>query len=210
MDRTISSVLFVEISIFFNMLRSFCRHTPLILAVAAGAATGHSATAAEPVDNALDTCWSCHGQNARPKDPGIPVIQGQRADYLEKQLRDFRSGARDSQIMSSMAESIPANQVARAGAIIAALPWPEPGERSSTPEPAGIAVCRACHGDDLKGGMSTEGIAPRLAGQMAEYLADQMSAFARGERTNAKTMSAQMKALSAAEQNLIAKFLAGR
>ena len=195
---------------YFNNLRSGSRKALLISAVATGVGAALPAAAAEPVDNALTTCWSCHGQNARPKDASIPVIQGQRADYLEKQLRDFRSGARDSQIMSSMAEGIPASQVARAGAIIAALPWPEAGERSRTPEPAGIAVCRACHGDDLKGGTGPEGIAPRLSGQMAEYLADQMSAFARGERANAKTMSAQMKALSAAEQGLIANFLAGQ
>ena len=165
---------------------------------------------AEPVENALNTCWTCHGQNARPKDATIPVIQGQRGDYLEKQLRDFRSGARESQIMSSMAEGIPTNQVGRVGAIIAALPWPDAREDASTPEPAGIAGCRSCHGNDLKGGTGPEGIAPRLAGQMAEYLTDQMGAFARGERANAKTMSAQMKALSAAEQGQIAKFLAGQ
>ncbi len=164
---------------------------------------------ADGVDAALATCWSCHGAGAPPKDPAIPVIQGQHAAYLEKQLRDFRGGERDDQIMSSMATSIRREDLARAAATIAALPWPKSPGAAPAPEPDSVAACRACHGPGFAGGPGPEGVAPRLAGQSSEYLEAQMSAFARGERANAKTMTVVMKALDAAERARLAKYLAG-
>jgi cytochrome c553 len=167
------------------------------------------AVAAEPVDTALSTCWSCHGVNAPPKDPMIPIIQGQQAAYLEKQLRDFRSGARESQIMSSMAESLRPADIGRAAAIISAMTWPKHNASAAAPDPEVMAACRACHGAELQGGPGPEGVAPRLAGQFSEYLADRMNAYARGEHPGAKTMTALMKAQSEPERTRIAKYLSG-
>ncbi len=167
------------------------------------------ARAADQFDAMLGTCWSCHGENGLPGDPTAPIIWGQRADYLEKQLRDFAGGDRDSQIMSSMAESIPPDAVAKVAAFLAAKPWPARAAASTSGAPEAIAACRACHGDTLMGGPSPEGAAPRLAGQNAEYLDDQMSAFGRGERANAKAMSTIMKSVGPDERAAIAKYLAG-
>jgi cytochrome c553 len=166
--------------------------------------------AGDAVETALGSCWSCHGADTAPKDPTIPIIQGQQRGYLEKQLRDFRSGDRDSQIMSSMAEILRPDDIPHAAAIIAGKPWPnrmDAAAPQSMPEP--VAVCKVCHGDGLMGGASPEGVAPRLAGQFAEYLDEQMSAFARGDRADAKTMTAQMKALSPKERSTVARYLAG-
>ena len=173
-----------------------------------GGFVGHS-VAADAVEQAVAGCWGCHGAGAAPKDPTIPVIQGQQAAYLEKQLHDFRSGQRDDQIMSSMAESIPAKETARAAAMIAAMPWPNIEGASSAPEPDAVVVCQSCHGADFAGGPGPEGVAPRLAGQFATYLEAQMGAFARGERAKSKTMTLMMKSLDASERARIAKYLAG-
>ena len=167
------------------------------------------ALAADAVEQAVAGCWGCHGAGGAPKDPTIPVIQGQQAGYLEKQLHDFRGGQREDQIMSSMAESIPAKETARAAAMIAAMPWPKIEGASGAPEPDSIVACQSCHGADFAGGPGPEGVAPRLAGQFATYLEAQMSAFARGERASAKTMTLMMKSLDAAERGKIAKYLAG-
>ncbi len=161
------------------------------------------------LDAALIQCWSCHGKDAPPKDPTIPVIQGQQAAYLEKQLRDFRAGTRDSQIMSSMAEAVPRNDIAKAAGIIAAMPWPKAAGAAPAPAPGSVTACGACHGAELMGGQSPEGAAPRLAGQSAEYLADEMNNFALGARAKAVTMTAMMKSLKADERGKIAKYLAG-
>ena len=180
----------------------------LALLVGFGFAAPSGLLAQTALDATLRTCWSCHGENGLSKDPTVPIIFGQQAAYLEKQLRDFRAGDRDSQIMSSMAEAIPRDDIARAAAFIAGKAWPgHPAEPA--PRPAAIATCQACHGESLAGGLSPEGVAPRLAGQFADYLDEQMSAFARGERANAKTMTAMMTTLSAADRDAMAKYLAG-
>ena len=167
------------------------------------------ALAADAVETAVGSCWSCHGAGGPPKDPTIPIIQGQQVGYLEKQLHDFRSGERENQIMSSMAESIRPADVARASAMIAAMPWPRRGDQVAEATPDSMVACQGCHGADLTGAPGPEGVAPRLAGQFSEYLEDQMGAFARGERPKAKTMTLMMKSLDAAERGKIAKYLAG-
>ena len=171
--------------------------------------SGCGALAADGLDKAVAACWACHGAGAAPKDGSIPVIQGQQAGYLEKQLHEFRSGQRDDQIMSSMAESIPPKETARAAALIAALPWPKIPAAPGAPEPDSLVACRSCHGADLMGGPGPEGVAPRLSGQFSDYLEAQMGVFARGERASAKTMTATMQSLDAAERAKLAKYLAG-
>ncbi len=182
--------------------------TGCLFLIVASASQGPS-LAADAVDGAVASCWGCHGAGGPPKDPTIPIIQGQQAGYLEKQLHDFRSGERDDQIMSSMAESIRPQDVARASAMIAAMPWPLRGGDAAASMPDSLGACQSCHGVDLTGGPGPEGVAPRLAGQFAQYLEAQMGVFARGERPKAKTMTLMMKSLDAAERGKIAKYLAG-
>jgi cytochrome c553 len=47
--------------------------------------------------------------------------------------------------------------------------------------PPGVAACKACHGPN---GISISNIIPNLAGQKAEYLAAQLTAFKSGDRKN--------------------------
>ena len=164
------------------------------------------ALAADPLETSLQICSSCHGSAGKPSDSTIPIIFGQQAKYLEKQLKDYRSGDRDNQIMSSMAEAVPFKELAHAAEILANRPWPA-REGTALAEPPSAAACKACHGANFEGGQSPEGMAPRLAGQFAAYLSDQMAAFARDARTNQPTMSAMMKALSAEERTRIASYL---
>ena len=56
--------------------------------------------------------------------------------------------------------------------------------------------------------MSASGIAPRLAGQMAPYLMDTMTAYADGERANSTQMSALMRSLPPADRKAVANYLA--
>ena len=106
-----------------------------------------------------------------------------------------------------MAATIPRPEIARAAALIASIPWPKPKAAAAAPAPDAIAACQACHGADLGGGASPEGVAPRLAGQFARYLDDRMAAFARGEQATARTMTAVMKSLPAGERAALAKYL---
>jgi len=52
-----------------------------------------------------NVCVSCHGVNGKglaPNNPAAPVIGGQHKDYLVKQLKDFRSGARTNETSGLM------------------------------------------------------------------------------------------------------------
>ncbi|RLV59919.1 cytochrome c [Parashewanella curva] len=48
-------------------------------------------------------CAACHGTDGMSMIPMYPNLKGQKAQYLEKQLRDFKSGARKDPTMAPMA-----------------------------------------------------------------------------------------------------------
>ncbi len=49
-------------------------------------------------------CDRCHGLNGNSIDPAWPSLAGQRADYLVKALREYRTGARRSPQMAAMSD----------------------------------------------------------------------------------------------------------
>ena len=48
-------------------------------------------------------CQVCHGKGGQSTNPTYPVLAGQHAKYLVKQLKAFRSGTRKDPIMNGMA-----------------------------------------------------------------------------------------------------------
>jgi cytochrome c553 len=139
----------------------------------------------------------------------MPVIWGQSADYIVKQLNDYRDGGRENQIMSSMAESIPRSKLADAAKIISLKPWPQlDAPVSKVPLPDLAQACTACHGADLMGAITDAGPAPRLAGQNERYLAEQMQAFATGLRANQDMMTVMMRGIDAAQRGILAQHYA--
>ena len=55
---------------------------------------GAPAQAQDAAKVAAQVCASCHGQRGDSISPGFPKIGGQRADYLEAQLKAFRDRTR--------------------------------------------------------------------------------------------------------------------
>ena len=58
-------------------------------------------------------CAACHAQDGNSADPTFPVLAGQHADYIVKQLEEFKSGARQNAVMAPMA--MPLSDQDRAG-----------------------------------------------------------------------------------------------
>ncbi len=52
------------------------------------------------------SCQSCHGQKGISSNPQYPNLAGQKAPYLIKQMRDFKTGKRQDPIMSAMVRSL--------------------------------------------------------------------------------------------------------
>ena len=163
------------------------------------------AHAQEGIEAKAQLCATCHGDKGTPADPKtMPVIWGQQQSYLMKQLRDFRSGERNSAIMSPLAKGLAEGDLRKIAAYFAAKPWPQRASAQAPSPPKGIAQCQACHQPNFEGGMP----APRLAGLSYEYLVAAMRAFAAEERTNNLDMPKFMQVLPESERDAIARYLA--
>jgi cytochrome c553 len=154
----------------------------------------------------LLVCNTCHGADGVPRSAATPIIWGLQENYLVKQLHDFQSGNRDNDVMTWMATALSQAELASAAASFAKKSWPaRPAGAASASPPAVVAVCQACHQQNLAGGLP----APRLAGQRYEYLVEAMRRFAEGERTNNADMANIMKAMSTADREAMARYISG-
>jgi cytochrome c553 len=52
------------------------------------------------------SCAACHGQKGISSNPLYPNLAGQKAPYLVKQMRDFKTGKRQDPVMSAMVKSL--------------------------------------------------------------------------------------------------------
>ena len=154
----------------------------------------------------LLVCNTCHGGDGKPRSSPTPIIWGQQEPFLLKQLNDFHSGDRNSDVMTWMATALSPAEMAPTAAYFAKKNWPaRSAGAAATSPPAGVAVCQACHQQDLVGGVA----APRLAGQTYEYLVESMRLYADGGRTNNPIMMAMMKAIPPAEREVLARYISG-
>jgi cytochrome c553 len=52
------------------------------------------------------SCTMCHGANGISQMPGVPHLAGQPAIYVVEQLKNFRSGKRNNEIMNVIAKTL--------------------------------------------------------------------------------------------------------
>jgi cytochrome c553 len=86
--------------------------------------TGSLGTAAAAGDMAAGKeksalCVSCHGADGNSTDPQFPRLAGQHANYLERALMDYRSGARKNPIMAGFAGELSDVDIANLAAYFA-------------------------------------------------------------------------------------------
>lgn len=162
------------------------------------------ARAADDIASRLEICSACHGADGAPTNIATPIIWGQKENYLYKELHDFHSGERTNPIMSPMVKSFSLDDLRQAATYFAAKNWPTRADSPSAGSPPeGIAMCKACHGQNFEGGAP----APRLAGLSYDYLIGAMRSFADGKRTNNLDMPGFMKALTDSQRQAIARYL---
>jgi cytochrome c553 len=155
----------------------------------------------------IQACAACHGENGVPADPKTtPIIWGQQASYLYKQLHNYKSGERKNSIMGPVVADISLQDLRQIANAFAAKSWPSPqASGAGASPPNGIAQCQPCHQPKFEGGPP----APRLAGLSYDYLAAAMKSFANGTRTNNGDMPQFMEALSDSDRDAMARYLAG-
>ena len=145
-------------------------------------------------------CNNCHGASGVSSDAAFPNLAGQSVDAIYKQLEDYRSGKRNTEVMGVFVSPLSPQDILDLAAHFASLPNPfgasAPGPASSAAiarnlvevgsPMRGIASCATCHGP-----MGLVPGAPELRGQQRAYLEQEMQALKSGARRN--DISEQMR-----------------
>jgi cytochrome c553 len=160
-------------------------------------------------------CTMCHGPRGL-SDAKTPNLAGQYAPAIYKQLRDFKSGARTSPVMSPLVENLSDQDMRDLAAFYAYLPRLHPDHPGKEPAPQivihgapmrNIPPCAACHGT-IGYKVGTEW----LEGESPVYLRAQLEAFASGERHNdiSEQMRNVARGMTPAEIEQAAAYYAGQ
>ena len=143
-------------------------------------------------------CAACHTADGSRGAPAFPILQGQHADYLAKQLNEFKSGKRANAIMKDKAAPLSDDDIRNVAAFYASK-TAKPGQ-SKTPATValgmkiwrggiaekGVPACAGCHGP---AGAGIPAQYARLGGQHAEYVSAELMLFRAGKRGNSPQMA---------------------
>lgn len=168
----------------------------ILVATACGLA-GAAPTGDKRISDLIrERCSECHGPTGQSSNWEFPKLAGQNADYLVRQMFNFKSLARKSNEMEKEMAGLSGNDIealaeyfsrqqlipiakqdralSEAGRSLYLLGKPE----------SGVSACAVCHGPRARGAK----LLPRLAGQHAQYLAIQLRHFADQSRTTDQTL----------------------
>jgi cytochrome c553 len=188
----------------------------LFLTLGAACAQADQARAEKIVSG---SCFLCHGENGESSSEIFPKLAGQHANYIAKQLENFKTGKRKSTAMADMSSRLSADEMLALGKYFETKKAePEAikdqdlagvgryifntGNRYS-----GVPACASCHGKD---GVGTANL-PRLAGQYASYVETQLKLFGQRERTNDNAvMHSIVTNMSPLEMAAVAEYISGK
>lgn len=143
-----------------------------------------------------EICGLCHNLNGISHMAKFPKLAGQKKEYIEKQLYDFKNGKRtnDGGQMEAIVNEISNKEIPEIATYFSSLPSPKPGTSSLTEEQVKKArnlfesgdssrqlpACKNCH---QKSDKNFSG-APEIRTQHPEYISKQLHDFKTRERQN--------------------------
>ena len=137
------------------------------------------------------SCARCHGANGNSTTKGVPHLAGQRAAYLDLQLRAYRQSARVQSGMTGIVRYLSDDALVKVAAYYASLDPPRPAAAPAKAAPskadpvqagkAAAAACSGCHGE---AGVSSMPGMPSLVGLDPKYVIAAMQAYKSGQRAN--------------------------
>lgn len=162
----------------------------LVAGVAAHATEAPAAAAkADPAKGqaiAAGVCVACHSADGNSMIPANPKLAGQNAEYLVKQLKNFKSGERPNPVMAGFAATLSEEDMRNVAAWFASQTQKNEKARNEATietgrnlyragdQSKGLPACAACHGP---AGLGIPAQYPRIGGQFAEYTEAQLKAF---------------------------------
>ena len=189
------------------------RRTGASLLLAAATSLAVSMAAADGIDDLLQNCANCHGQDGVSREPTIPTIAGLSEFYLNDNMLVYQEQGRpcvESEYldgpdkgsktdMCRIAQNLSEMQIEALAKHYAGKPFVR-AKQAFDPDKAARgrkihdANCEKCHAE---GGSSAEDDAGVLAGQWTPYLRQTFEFYASGERAMPKKMKPKMKKLDA-------------
>jgi cytochrome c553 len=176
--------------------------TPVVVGVALALVAGLTGTvAAGPLDapgyaQAM-TCSACHGFAGNSRVEAVPILAGITPAYFRKAIEDYATGKRVSPEMEPFAKQVKLLGVDEVAAYFAAQrrePTPIKADRAATERGrAAVTQCATCHGPQGQGDPAK--LVPRIAGQPAAYLRNQLLLFKADKRSPGDAELTKMKAV---------------
>jgi cytochrome c553 len=137
------------------------------------------------------TCARCHGANGISTTKGVPHLAGQRAAYLDLQLRAYQHSARVQGAMTGIVRYLSDDALVKVAAYYASVEPPRPAAppakgaaARSDPMQSGktaAAACAGCHGET---GVSGIPGMPSLVGLDPKYFVAAVNAYRSGQRAH--------------------------
>lgn len=171
-----------------------------------------------------ELCQGCHGETGVNAISSYPKLTGQYADYIVKQLRNFKTGVRQHPVMNGMAEHISDSDMADIAAYFASnerMHGNDTGPGARGDELAknlfakgdlkrDVLPCASCHGNSGKGAIAGADIYPVIGGQHKLYLREQLLNWRSGARSNGTgaAMNLIAKSLSDTEIDALSQYIA--
>jgi len=167
---------------------------------------------------ATQVCAACHTADGSRGSPANPIIQGQHAEYLVKQLTEFKSGKRANPIMAGMSAALTEEDMKNVAAFYASK-HAKPGFSKDKDlvvlgekiyrggiADRSIPACAACHSPN---GAGLPAQYPRLAGQHSDYTEAQLLALRAGTRGNSPMMKGITAKMNDREIKAVSDYIAG-
>ncbi len=190
----------------------------LTAALTAAASAAPAPDLAKAQEKATQVCGACHTFDGSRGVSANPILQGQIADYIVKQLNEFKSGKRVNPVMTAMAAPLTEDDIRNLAAFYAGK-QAKPGFAKDRDTVllgekiyrGGIAskqvpACAGCHSPN---GAGIPAQFPRLGGQHFDYTVTQLNAFRAGTRTNGPMMMTIASRLSDKEIKAVADYITG-
>lgn len=169
-------------------------------------------------DLSTKVCSACHTNDGSRGIVANPILQGQHAAYLVKQLTEFKAGVRKNAVMNGMAAPLSDADMRNVAAFYASKQAKNGYSRNKDTVVLGEKIWRggiaeknvpACAGCHSPNGAGIPNLYPRLGGQHAEYLEAQLTNFRAGTRANSVPMMDIAARMSDQEIKAVADYAEG-
>jgi cytochrome c553 len=127
-------------------------------------------------------CNACHGDSGVSTNSQIPNLAGQKEGYMLAQMKAFRNGSRDNEMLSLLLADYSEEELIKISKYYANIPFIK--SKALVINKAGQNIrsgCISCHGMN---GKTVNTTWPNLAGQNRDYLLQQLKDFSSKKRTS--------------------------